>query len=126
MKKKSFQAYKTISEAAIEVGLVNPKNKKPNTHTLRFWEKNFKQIKPKVFNSKRRYYDQNSIEMLKKIKFLLKEEGFTINGVKKMLNKNTSLNIDDFSEKSISIPDKNIKFKLTKILKIIKEIKDIN
>ena len=64
--------------------------------------------------------------MLKKIKFLLKEEGFTINGVKKMLNKNTSLNIDDFSEKSISIPDKNIKFKLTKILKILQEIKDIN
>ena len=43
-----------------------------------------------------------------------------------MLNKNTSLNIDDFSEKSINIPDKNIKLKLTKILKIIKEIKDIN
>ena len=123
---KLEKAYKTISEVAEILNLRDKKSGKLSTHTIRFWEKNFKQIKPKVFNSKRRYYDQNSIEMLKKIKFLLKEEGFTINGVKKMLNKNTSLNIDDFSEKPINIPDKNIKLKLTKILKIIKEIKDIN
>ncbi len=93
---KLEKAYKTISEVAEILNLRDKKSGKLSTHTIRFWEKNFKQIKPKVFNSKRRYYDQNSIEMLKKIKL------------------------------SISIPDKNIKFKLTKILKIIKEIKDIN
>ena len=68
---KLEKAYKTISEVAEILNLRDKKSGKLNTHTIRFWEKNFKQIKPKVFNSKRRYYDQNSIEMLKKIKFLL-------------------------------------------------------
>ena len=49
---------------------------------LRFWEKEFKQIKPRIFSGKRRYYDQKNIETLRKIKFLLKEKGLTINGAK--------------------------------------------
>ena len=64
---KLEKAYKTISEVAEILNLRDKKSGKLSTHTIRFWEKNFKQIKPKVFNSKRRYYDQNSIEMLKKI-----------------------------------------------------------
>ena len=68
MKKKSKLAYKTISEAAIEIGLINKKNHKPNTHTLRFWEKNFKQIKPKILYGNRRYYSQKDINILKLIK----------------------------------------------------------
>ena len=71
MSKKSTEAYKTISEAAVEIGLYNKRNKKPNTHTLRFWEKNFKQIKPKILNGNRRYYDQKNINLLKKVKFLI-------------------------------------------------------
>ncbi len=86
MKKKSKVAYKTISEAAIEIGLLNRKNNKPNTHTLRFWEKNFKQIKPKILFGNRRYYSNKDIHVLKLIYNLLKKQGMTIGGAKKALN----------------------------------------
>ena len=96
-----------------------------NTHTIRFWEKKFKQIKPKLFNTNRRYYDQESINILKKIKYLLKDEGMTIEGVKKMLNKNKSLKLDDYSNKPINTQNNNLKIKLNKISKIITELKDL-
>ena len=83
---KNKNAYKTISEAAKEIGLVNKKNNTTNTHTLRFWEKNFKQIKPKILSGNRRYYSQKDISFLKLIYDLLKNQGFTIRGVKKILN----------------------------------------
>ena len=57
--------YKSISEVAQEIGLVNKKNKKPNTHTLRFWEKHFKQIKPKLLSGNRRYYSDKDIKIYK-------------------------------------------------------------
>ena len=60
-----------ISELAIELDLVNPKNKKPLNYVLRYWEREFSQIKPKIFNNQR-YYDSNNVELLKFIKFLLK------------------------------------------------------
>ena len=83
---KNKNAYKTIGEAAKEIGLVNKKNNTVNTHTLRFWEKNFKQIKPKILSGNRRYYSQKDISFLKLIYDLLKNQGFTIRGVKKILN----------------------------------------
>ena len=83
---KNKNAYKTISEAAKEIGLINKKNNTVNTHTLRFWEKNFKQIKPKILSGNRRYYSQKDISFLKLIYDLLKNQGFTIRGVKKILN----------------------------------------
>ncbi len=86
MKKKSKIAYKTISEAAIELGLTNRKNNKPNTHTLRFWEKNFKQIRPKILFGNRRYYSSKDMHVLKLIYNLLKKQGMTIGGAKKALN----------------------------------------
>ena len=49
------RTYKTISEVAKLLNLVNTKNGNLTTHTLRFWEKKFKQIKPKIFAGKRRY-----------------------------------------------------------------------
>ena len=116
MKKKSNQAYKTISEVAIELGLVNSKNKKPNTHTLRFWEKNFKQIKPKILNGNRRYYSNKDIYILKLIHQLLKNKGLTISGAKKALN-NDTIKLDQtlFSD----IKDKNFKDKIkNKVIKI--------
>ena len=70
---KEDNSYKTISEV---VKLLNLKSKKSHsipTHTLRFWEKEFKQIKPKIFLGNRRYYDKKDIELLKKIHFLLKD-----------------------------------------------------
>ena len=121
MKHKENQTYKSISEVAKILNLINVKNGTLSTHTLRYREKEFKQIKPKIFAGKRRYYDKHTIEILKKIKFLLKDKGMTINGVKKQLNFNNS----DLDEKSYtSINTKNIlKSKLNKISKIVKDLK---
>ena len=113
--------YKTIGEVARILNLINHKNGAPSTHTIRFWEKEFKQIKPKIFTGNRRYYDANSINILKKIKYLLKEKGMTLNGVKKVLNTKDS-DIDELYNTSIN--QKNIiKSKLIKIKKLIKEFK---
>ena len=122
---KLNSAYKSIGEVAKILGLIDEKKGSLNTHTIRFWEKKFKQIKPKLFNNNRRYYDQNSIDILKKIKYLLKDEGMTIEGVKKMLNKNKSLKLDDYSNKPINTQNNNLKIKLNKISKIITELKDL-
>ena len=121
MTNKDDDAYKSISEVAEMLNLVNSKTGSLTTHTLRFWEKEFKQIKPKLFSGNRRYYDKKAIDLLKKIKFLLKDKGMTINGVKKQLNLNDS-ELDEIS--NISINTKNIlKTKLSKISKIIKDLK---
>ena len=63
---KSDNAYKTIGEVAKILNLINEKNGSLNTHTIRFWEKNFKNIKPKILAGRRRYYDENAIASLKK------------------------------------------------------------
>ena len=118
---KNNDSYKTISEVAELLNLINSNTGKVSTHTLRFWEKEFKQIKPKIFSGKRRYYDIKSIEILKKIKFLLKEKGMTIKGVKKHLLLDET-KLDETSNTSINT--KNIlKLKLSKISKIIKDLK---
>ena len=120
---KSLNAYKTISEVVEIIGLKSKKGSSLPTHTIRFWEKEFKQIKPKIFNGKRRYYDEKNIELLKKVHFLLKEQGMTINGVKKILNKSEPLKLDEMSNHSIKAS--NIKNKLIKISNIIKNLKVI-
>ena len=121
MNNKSNDAYKTIKEVAELLKLNNPKTGKVSTHTLRFWEKEFKQIKPKIFAGKRRYYDYQTIEILKNIKSLLKDKGMTIKGVKKhLLNDESKLDVSI----NTSINTKNIlKTKLSKISKIVKELK---
>ena len=122
---KLNSAYKSIGEVAKILGLIDKRKGRLNTHTIRFWEKKFKQIKPKLFNNKRRYYDQNCIDILKKIKYLLKDQGMTIEGVKKILNKNQPLKLDDYSNKPINTQNNNLKIKLNKISKIITELKDL-
>ena len=118
---KSESAYKTIGEVAKILKLqVNKKGILP-THIIRFWETQFKQIRPKILNSNRRYYDEKTINLLKKVKFLLKDQGMTINGVKKILNNEVSLKLDEIADKSIKA--ENLKNKLVKISKIIKELK---
>ncbi len=117
--------YKSIGDVAKILNLFNEKTGKLNTHTIRFWEKEFKHIKPKVLAGRRRYYDKKSIEFLKELKFLLKEKGFTIKGVKKYLNNKNSLSLDETSNNSINTRNKNIKDKLKKISKLIKNIKRI-
>ena len=125
MNRKSDKAYKSIGEVAKILELVNDKKGTLNTHTIRFWEKQFKQIKPKILTGNRRYYDNNSIEILKNVKHLLKNEGMTINGVKKFLNSNESLKLDEFSKNSISYSNFKIKNKLKKILSLVNEIKKL-
>ena len=122
---KTDSDYKSIGEVARLLNLVNKKNGKLNTHTIRFWEKEFKQIKPKIFAGKRRYYDYNTISLIKKIHFLLKDQGMTINGVKKLLNNNRSLKLDEIQNNSISVDNLNIKIKLKKILNLTKELKKL-
>jgi len=118
---KAESAYKTIGEVAKILKLkVNKKGTLP-THIIRFWETQFKQIKPKILNSNRRYYDERTINLLKKVKYLLKEQGMTINGVKRILNSEASLKLDEIADKSIKA--ENLKNKLVKISKIIKELK---
>ena len=121
---KSNEAYKSIGEVAKILNLVNERTGSLNTHTIRFWEKEFKIIKPIILAGRRRYYNERSIEMLKKIKFLLKNQGMTINGVKKALTSSTSFNLDDSINKSINL-NKNLvlKKKINKISKLVKEIK---
>ena len=113
--------YKTIGEVAKILNLIDKKRGSLSTHTIRFWEKQFKQIKPKIFSGNRRYYDENSINVLKKIKYLLKEKGMTLIGVKKVLKSEDS-NIDEMY--NTTIRQNNIKSKINKIKNIIKEIKD--
>jgi len=122
---KTNNAYKSIGEVAKILNLVNKKNGNLNTHTIRFWEKEFKQIKPKILTGKRRYYDKTSIDILKKIKYLLKDQGMTIIGVKKLLNNKKSLKLDEFSNNSISVDNIKIKNKLKNISNLIKQIKNL-
>ena len=120
---KSDSAYKTIGEVAKILQLKSKRKGILPTHTIRFWEKQFKQIKPKILNSNRRYYDESTINMLKKVKFLLKDQGMTINGVKKVLNGEVALELDEIANNSIRAD--NLRNKLIKISKIVKNLKNL-
>ena len=115
------KTYKSIGEVAKILNLVNEKTGKLSTHTIRFWEKEFKEIKPFIFAGKRRYYDEKTIEILKKIQYLLKNQGMTIKGVKKLLKIKDS-QLDEANFKTIN--KKIIKTKLDKISNLIKYIKN--
>ena len=120
---KSDNAYKTIGEVAKILQLKSKKRGALPTHTIRFWETQFKQIKPKILNANRRYYDEGTINLLKKVKFLLKDQGMTINGVKKVLKGEESLKLDEMANNSIKAD--NLRNKLNKISNIIKNIKKL-
>ena len=119
---KSDKAYKTIGEVAKILRLKLNNKGVLSTHVIRFWETQFKQIKPKILNSNRRYYDEKTIDLLKKIKFLLKDQGMTINGVKKILNNQASLELDEIANKSIRT--EKLKNKLRNISYKLKELKN--
>ena len=106
------KTYKTIGEVAEILNLVNKKTGKLSTHTIRFWEKEFREINPYIFAGNRRYYDHKSIEVLKKIQFLLKNQGMTIKGVKKHLQSKYS-NLDEVHNQTIN--SDTLKNKLNKI-----------
>ena len=123
MNKKLNNAYKTIGEVAELLNLKNEKNGKLNTYILRFWEKEFKQIKPKLINNKRRYYDKNTINLLKRIKFLLKDQGMTIKGVKNII-KDERFILDDEINLPINTQKNDLKLRLKKISSILKNLKE--
>ena len=120
---KSDQAYKTIGEVVEILDLKTRSGNKTSTHTIRYWEKEFKQIKPKILSGNRRYYNKSNVDLLKKIKFLLKEQGMTINGVKKILDKGYSNHLDEISNESIRAD--NLRNKISNISKIIKDLKNL-
>ena len=127
MEKKN-EAYKTIGEVAEIVGLIDKKRGTLSTHTIRFWEKKFSQIKPKILSGKRRYYSNKEIRIIKLVKYLLKEKGMTIKGVKAVLNNPKSLTLDDTTKYSVSNQSFNkekIKDKIKKISQIIDELKEL-
>ena len=120
---KSDNAYKTIGEVVKILNLKSRSGQKKPTHTIRFWEKEFKQIKPKILAGNRRYYNKTNIDLLKKIKFLLKDQGMTINGVKNLLDSGYSNELDEISNKTITAS--NLKNKIANISKIIKDLKNL-
>ena len=113
-----------ISELSKILNLINPSNKKPLNHVVRYWEKEFKQVKPKKINN-RRYYSLKQVETLKLIKFLLKNKGMTISGVKKVLNLNIN-KLDDYNSDSLkaSYYKNTLKDKSKIILDKIKRLKN--
>ena len=112
-----------ISQLSKLLNLVNSKTRKPSNYILRYWEKEFKQIKPMILKN-RRYYSEKQINMIKLIKFLLKDKGMTINGVKNVLKSNINT-LDDYDLYSLKADyhKKNIKDKSKIILDKIKKIK---
>ena len=124
---KSENAYKTIGEVTKALGLIDKKTGRLQTHTIRYWETQFKQIKPNIGAGKRRYYSTKAFKIIKHIKFLLKEKGLTINGVKRLLNIPERDFIDDDMNIGINRPNiktaKLIKNKVKNISKIVEELK---
>ena len=120
---KSDQAYKTIGEVVKILDLKARSGQKNPTYTIRYWEKEFKQIKPKLLSGNRRYYDKFNVDLLKKIKFLLKDNGMTIKGVKKVLNSSHTNELDEISNKSIRAD--NLRNKIANISKIISDLKKL-
>ena len=113
----------SISELSKILNLVDSKNQKPLNHVLRYWEKEFKQIKPKIVNN-RRYYSSQQVETIKMIKFLLKNKGMTITGVKKVLKSKIN-KLDDYNSHSLKADyyKKYLKEKSNKLLDKIKKLK---
>tara|TARA_B100000965_G_C19126137_1_gene555435 strand:- start:100 stop:480 length:381 start_codon:yes stop_codon:yes gene_type:complete len=124
IKKSKDKKLINISEVAKQIGLVDIKNGKLLTHTLRFWETKFHQIRPTIMSGNRRYYSQKDVNTIKLIKFLLKDQGLTIDGAKKIMSKKVNT-LDDYKTSSIKAEYlKNIiKIKSKILLDKIKKIK---
>ena len=127
--KENEKIYKTIGDVAKELGLINHKSGHIQTHTIRYWETQFREIKPSIRAGGRRYYSSKNIKLIKYIMYLLKDRGLTIKGVRKLLNNNDNQSIDENMNLGVYRPSlkttKIIKDKIKKISKIINELKKI-
>ena len=112
-----------ISELSKKLNLIDVKNKKPLNYILRYWEREFKEIKPKKINN-RRYYTSHQVETIRMIKFLLKNKGMTIKGVKNLLNLGSN-KLDDYNPHSLKTEYIKNYFskKSKKLLKKVNKIK---
>ena len=114
--------YLNITEVSKLLNLIDPLTKKPLNYIIRYWEKEFKIIRPKKINS-RRYYSPKQIEIIKMIKFLLKNKGMTITGAKKIMDINTN-KLDANNDDSLKADYKNI-FLKTKSKLILEKLRKI-
>lgn len=93
---KSPDAFRTISEAAEELDLPQ--------HVLRFWETRFAQIKPLKRGGGRRYYRPDDVQLLKGIRHLLYDQGFTIKGVQRILKEQGAKHVVAIGETGSILP----------------------
>ena len=114
----------SISELVKKLELTNPSTGKLKNYILRYWEKEFKQIKPLKINN-RRYYSTKQVEIIKFINFLIRNKKVTILGVKKILNSKIN-KLDDYSSFSLKSEHSkiNLKTKSKIILKKINRLKN--
>ncbi|MDZ4789766.1 MAG: MerR family transcriptional regulator [Hyphomicrobiales bacterium] len=96
MDNKSPDAFRTISEVSSELEV--PK------HVLRFWESKFAQIKPMKLGGGRRYYRPEDLDLLRGIRGLLYDRGYTIKGVQKIFRENGVRFVKDFSKSDEAAP----------------------
>ena len=117
---KSAEAFRTISEAAGELELPQ--------HVLRFWETKFPHIRPLKRGGGRRYYRPEDLLLLRRIRDLLYEDGYTIRGVQKLLRRNEGKKRgkgDDDSQREGIVIDKRQQAELADVLGELEELRDL-
>ena len=117
---KSAEAFRTISEAAGELELPQ--------HVLRFWETKFPHIRPLKRGGGRRYYRPEDLLLLRRIRDLLYEDGYTIRGVQKLLRRHDGKkrgNDDDDSQREGIVIDKRQRAELADVLGELEELRDL-
>ena len=117
---KSAKAFRTISEAAGELKLPQ--------HVLRFWETKFPHIRPLKRGGGRRYYRPEDLLLLRRIRDLLYEDGYTIKGVQKLLRRNDgkkSATAADDSQREGIVLDKRQQAELADVLGELEELRDL-
>ena len=124
MKFKKEKNFLNISELSKELNLIKKRTGKPANHVLRFWEKEFHNIKPIILKGNRRFYDQKQVDKIKYIKYLLKDKGLTIKGVKKILKGKKIIDVTDKYNIDKDYFKNKIKDKSKQVLKKIKELKN--
>ncbi len=116
---KSAEAFRTISEAAGELELPQ--------HVLRFWETKFPNIRPLKRGGGRRYYRPEDLLLLRRIRDLLYEDGYTIRGVQKLLRQigGKKRGNDDDSQREGIVIDKRQQAELADVLGELEELRDL-
>ncbi len=111
------KTYFSIKEVAIEIGESEP--------TIRYWEKEFHELKPRKTPGGTRFFTKENIELLKRIKFLLREQKLTIAGAKKRL-KNKYADDTDKTKQVLLEKLEFIKKELNDLIKQMAEPEDLN